>query len=327
MRVAFYGLALCVLTVVMTGVPIRADADQISTLTQQLLPPGVANTCAQLAATEFTPYVYDGALHSFEFTVPDTSYVAVAGTVGDSFVPLRFMTRRVSTSGALRIHVDIATTPIRGTLPIQVTLLSSSGPGSPTCLSVVSGSVGSGPVQNAATAMTTAVPTAVVNAPAPSSVTPGGFQISEVLNPTPQATTSDATGNGASTMSSGTATKVKGVAFASILQAPFDSICSSKEGTYRLWIVLFILYALIAAIALWSKWPAMWPSTRAREWRSVGVLIPLVLLLAFWYFSPVCRSVWWIPLAIAAIGALGSFAAYRDYSNVAQLLLLGPSKK
>src|SRR3989338_9112705 len=134
-----------ILAIIITGVgivatsvvfPSHVSAAEVSVQTAQLLPPG-SNTCTPLAASGFTPYVYDNALHAFEFTLQDSSYVAVLGTVGNTNIPLNLMRRQIDATGALRIHADVATTPIRGSLPITVTLLSAKGPGLPVCVSMV----------------------------------------------------------------------------------------------------------------------------------------------------------------------------------------------
>ena len=178
-------LAATALTFLLTALPTRASALEVASQTAQVLPVG-GNSCAPVSVANFTPYVYDGALHSFDFTISDPSYVALMGSVGNTSIPFSLMTRRVDASGVLRVHVDIGTTPIRGTLPIKVTLLSSRT-GSPVCLTVASMSLGSGPVVVPATPVTTiytapsaapvttAAKPVVTSAPAPS-VTPAAHR-------------------------------------------------------------------------------------------------------------------------------------------------------
>jgi len=311
MRIAFWGLALGLLAIVMTGVPITASAAEMTSTTQQILPPGVASTCPQLSASDFTPYIYDNALNSFEFTVPNASYVAIAGSVGGNFIPFHFMTRRVSPSGTLRIHVDIATTPIDGTLPIEITLLSSPGPGQPTCISVVSMNVGSGPIQNAPTTNTAGV-TPITTPSAPT--TGGSSQNSQG-------------GEGSTTSAGGNASSSIGGMASSILRTPFDTLCASNNGAFRLWLILLGLYALLAVALVYQEWPSAWSVPRAPEWRLAGLLLPLLLLLALWYFSPVCRSSWWMPLVAAIIAAIAALIVFRDHPRMTTLLLPESSKK
>src|SRR3989344_4948306 len=129
---AFISATFCVS---LSAFPSAIAADTISTETRQVFPTG-SNTCVPLSAYSFTPYIYEGALHSFEFTVPDNSYVALTGSVGNTPIPFRFMTRRGDAADALRVHVDISTTPIPGMLPLSVTLMSARG-GQSVCMSTV----------------------------------------------------------------------------------------------------------------------------------------------------------------------------------------------
>src|SRR3989344_5417979 len=109
--------------------PVTAHGAEVAVQTAQLLPPG-ANTCAPAVVSGFTPYMYEGALHSFEFTVADSSYVAIVASVGSIDIPFNQMSRQVTQSG-VRIHADLATTPIRAALPITVTMLSAKGGANP----------------------------------------------------------------------------------------------------------------------------------------------------------------------------------------------------
>src|SRR3989344_5019015 len=138
----FYGRALSVCAVAISGLPGMAPAETLSSNTQQLLPLGT-NTCPPIVATNFTPYVYDNALNSFEFTVSDPSNVAIVGSVGGTSIPLHFMTRRLESGGAVRINVDVQSSDVRGVLRIRVTFLSTHGAGTPLCISVVSTSIAS----------------------------------------------------------------------------------------------------------------------------------------------------------------------------------------
>ncbi|MDP2648321.1 MAG: hypothetical protein Q8P19_00250 [bacterium] len=310
-RVVCYGLAVAVLVVAVGGMPGSASAEVMATVNQQILPPG-ANTCPQITATNFTPYIYDNAVHSFEFTMPDASYVAIIGSVGGKSIPLRYMTRRMDASGTLRIHVDTETTPIVGSLPIQVTMLSTRGAGTPVCVSIASATAGSGPISyGAAPAPVAATPAPVASSPAPAS----------------SADTPDQTGATASDSDIADETATSGalassVAVSGITKNAFAGLCATAEGTYRLWLVLLVLYVLMIAGLLWPEWPTAWSWLRNPAWLAAWILTPLVLLLAFWYFVPACRSVVWMPIAAAVIGAAGLFAAFRNHPRIAQLLLI-----
>ena len=297
MRIAFWGLALSLLAVVVSGMPLKASADTITSQTQQILPPGGAS-CAPVVASGFIPYIYNGSLDSFDFTVPDPSYVAVGGVVGSTPMPLQFMTRRLYPNGTLRVHVDIPSTRIGTGLPIQITLLSAKTSPAVTCLSLVM------MVTGESAGIPSVPPPPVTHPTVPPPVQPSkpstGGSSAHGTSPNPATTTAP---------SSTTTPAASG-------------FCTSKEGTWRLWLMLLGLYGLLTIALVWQRWPESWAWTQIPEWRVTGILVPLILLLGFWYFFAACRSVWWIPLAIVGIAALGSFLSFRNDPRVNQLLLL-----
>lgn len=306
--------------------PLKASALEIGTQTQQILPPG-SNTCAPVTATNFTPYIYDGALHSFEFTLADPSYVAILGSVGNTPIPFQVMTRNVSPTGILRIHVDIATTPIVGTLPLRVTLLSART-GQPVCLAAVSMSVGSGPVQN--NNVISAIPQTVYTSPqtvytSPNAVKPTTPRAPSVVAPTITASTSS---NSTIVATSSGDKRVATVASSvtSTVQSPLRNVCSSDTSAYRLWLILLVLYALIVGAALWAEFPMSMPWARTPERIATVILLLLLLLLGFWYFSVSCRAALWMPLVAFLIAVLGLLAAFWNHPRVTQLLLVQDAK-
>jgi len=322
-QVLFAVLASSVLLAVISAFPIKASALEISAQTQQVLPPG-SNTCAQVSASAFTPYIYNGALNSFEFTLSDSSYVALIGSVGNTSVPFQLMTRRTDASGAVRIHVDIATTPVRGTLPLRVTLLSARA-GQPVCLTVVSMTVGSGAV-SVQTIPAYTTPATSVTTPAPAQTVPSGtigtapdvgVDSNGDVSPSPstsgpQAWTGGAAGSGTSVVSSITNT--------------LQNVCSSDAGAYRLWLILLVLYALIVGVALWAEFPMSMPWARTPERIATIILVLLLLVLGFWYFSVSCRAALWMPLVAFLIAVLGLLAAFWNHPRVTQLLLIQDTK-
>src|SRR3989344_6836907 len=176
-------LVLAAVLVSFITIPKQTSAAELSAQTAQVLPPG-GSTCAPLAVSGFIPYVYGGALHSFEFYVQDASYVALIGSAGGTSIPFNTMTRRAGPSGSVQIHVDVATTPVAGTLPIAVTLLSAKGSGQPVCISVVTATVQSSgnvavivpispsPVVTPAPTPTPAKPVPTTDGPAKATPTP-----------------------------------------------------------------------------------------------------------------------------------------------------------
>lgn len=280
-------------------VPTSASALEVSAQTVQLLPPG-QNTCAQIQVNDFTPYVYDGSLNSFEFTVSDPSYVAVVGSVGNMAIPLRYMTRLSDPSGGVRIHVDTDTTPIIGTVPVTITLLSAET-GAPVCASVVGVNLGSGISQTGGAAS------------APTSPTPS-------YHPAPSTNAGPSSTGGQAGMGA-TGTTVVPAFAGTFAQNPLKTLCASDASAYRLWLVLLILYALIVGGLLWLEFPLSWAWAKTPE-RVAGVMLALlVLLLGFWYLSEACRAALWMPLLAFLIAALGLLAAFWNHPSVTRLLI------
>lgn len=310
-QLLLFVLAATTFTVLLAAFPVKASALETSVTTQttQVLPVG-GNSCTPVSATNFTPYIYSGSLHSFEFTLPDASYVALLGSAGNTSISFQLMTRRVDTSGMLRVHVDIAPTPISGTLPLNVTLLSARS-GNPVCLTVVSMSVGSGPVTIPANPVVNTTPSTVSGAPVTPSVTP-------VPEPNPLPPTSTA-------QQVLTTTTVQG-SVVSTLQNPLRNVCASDTGAYRLWLILLVLYTLIVGLALWAEFPMSMAWARTPERIATIILVFLLLLLAFWYFSISCRAALWMPLLAFLIAVLGLLAAFWNHPRVTQLLLIQETK-
>lgn len=310
-QLLLFVLASVAFSIALAAFPIKAFALDATTQTRQVLPVG-GNACPQVSATNFVPYIYDGALHSFEFTISDPSNVAILGSVGNTSIPFNLMTRKTDTSGAVRIHVDVAPTPVSGSLPITVTMLSARS-GSPVCLTVVSVNAVSGlqAIPNTSTTNVPATPT-VSAAPSTPSATAAPRPISSDPVPTTQKvlTTSTATGSVVSTF-----------------QNPLKNMCSSDTSAYRLWLILLVLYMLIVGALLWAEFPMSLPWARTPERIASIILALLLLLLAFWYFSISCRAALWMPLAAFLIAVLGLLAAFWNHPRVTQLLLIQETKK
>ena len=312
-KLLLFVLASVAFSIVLAAFPIKAFALDATTQTRQVLPVG-GNACAQVSATNFTPYVYDGALHSFEFTISDPSYVALIGSVGNTSIPFNLMTRRTDVAGMLRIHVDISPTAVAGGLPVSVTMLSARS-GSPVCMTVVSANAVS--VSGLSVIPYTPVVTApatqptVSSAPAKPVVTAAPKPASSTPIPTTQKvlTTSTATGSVVST-----------------LQNPFKNMCTSDASAYRLWLILLVLYMLIVGAILWAEFPMSVTWARTPERIATIILVLLLLLLAFWYFSISCRAALWMPLVAFLVAVLGLLAAFWNHPRVTQLLLIQEKK-
>ena len=301
---AFTVTALSVLFAVM---PLKASALEVASQTQQILPPG-GNSCAPIQVTNFTPYIYDNALNSFEFTVSDASYVAIVGSVGNTSIPLHFITRLPSPTGGVRIHVDVDTTPLIGTVPVTITLLSAQT-GQPVCASVIAVSLGSGAV-----AQTPTYPTYVAPASVPSK-TP-------VHSTSATSAPASASQGNVTTATTGTTTVVAPVVTSGIMMSPLERLCSSAMSAYRLWLILLVLYAIIVGGLLWLEFPMSWSWAQTPERVASTILVLLILLLGFWYFSIPCRAALWMPLVAFLIAILGLLAAFWNHPRMTQLLLI-----
>ena len=311
-------LSASVLFAAISVFPAHAAAQSISTQTQQLLPLG-PSTCGAVVATDFTPYIYDGALHSFEFSLPDPSYVAIIGTVGDASIPFQVMTRKVSSAGVLRVHVDTPTTPVTGTLPIVVTLLSARQ-GQPVCAAIVSMSVGSGPV------VVKSPVKPIVQKPVPIKKPISISPPRPVPPKVPSTPKSPSVPSTTTVPAKATTTVTSATSVVSTVQSQLRSICASDTSAYRLWLILLVLYALIVGVALWAEFPMSLPWARTPERVATIILVLLLLLLGFWYFSVSCRAALWMPLVAFLIAVLGLLAAFWNHPRVTQLLLIQETK-
>ena len=300
-------LALGTLSLLMTFTPGISLASTEATVAG-ILPPNTT-ACPIVGVSQITPYVYDGSLDSFDVTVTDPSYVAVGGSVGDMPVDFHYMTRSYTADGALRIHVDIASTPVPQTIPIRVTLLSSRADTHVTCaLSVVGDITG--------TPNTPPVP----EAPA----TP-------VLPPVaPYAATHPTAshgGSGGAHMGTTSATSTvqippHGTVFVGALSA-LGTVCS-KSSSWKLWAILLVLYGLFVLVLSMQSQVA----ESSRGWNTALILVLLVALIGLWYFSATCRAGPWAPLIALAIAAFGIWlASVDDTPNQVKLLLPENKKK
>lgn len=284
--------------------PSTTKAEVVSVQTRQLLPAG-NSACTPLSAYNFTPYVYDGALHSFEFTVPDSSYVALAGTVGDTPIPFQFMTRRGDASSALRVHVDIQTTPIHGMLPLSVTLLSAQGTGQSVCMSIViMATTAIAPQPVATTGESGPTTTSKPTSQEPISVLPSS---NNQIDATDEEDASP-------TASEAIIPAAPGFTLASIQNKIVES-CATTGSAMRLWVILLVMYIAAVAIATLAQ-PSTF-RTYSQGQRVATILTPLVLLLAFWYFTESCRATLWAPVAAILIALVSLLALFWNDSRIA----------
>ena len=295
-------LVLAAVLVSFITIPKQTSAAELSAQTAQVLPLG-GSTCAPLAVSGFTPYVYGGALHSFEFYVQDASYVALIGSAGGTSIPFNTMTRRAGPSGSVQIHVDVATTPVAGTLPIAVTLLSAKGSGQPVCISVVTATVQSS--GNVAVIVPISPSPVATPAPAPTPAKPAPTTVGPAkATPTPTATGVVATSP-----------------LLARIQNSLHDACVADGGAVRIWFFLLAVYALIVCAALFWR-PTQIPPAYGKEWVAGAITIPFILLFGFWYLVESCRVSPWVP-AFAVLIALAGLATafWNDRGNLTVISL------
>ena len=310
-QLLLFVLAIFAFSVFFAIFPIKAFALDATAQTSQILPIG-GNACAQVSATNFTPYVYDGALHSFEFTVSDPSYVAILGSVGNTSIPFNLMTRKTDASGVLRIHIDVQPTSVSGGLPVTVTMLSAR-PGNPVCMTVVSA--------NAVLGLSVIPYTPVVSTP----TTPP--TVSAPTKPVVTAAPKPASSNPVPTTQKVLTTSTAAGSVVSTFQNPLRNMCTSDASAYRLWLILLVLYILIVGAVLWAEFPMSVPWARTPERIATIILTLLLLLLAFWYLSISCRAALWMPLVAFLVAVRGVRGAFWNHPRVTQMLLIQETKQ
>lgn len=292
---ALSALASVVLLIIIA--PSFASADEVAVQTAQILPVG-SNTCAAAGVSGFTPYVYEGSLDAFEFTVADSSYVAIAATVGNTSVPFNQMVRRADTSGGVRIHADLQSTPVRSGLPVSVTMLSAKGSGQPVCITLVATTVTS----EGELSLTPPTPTPV---PTPKPTTP---PVSTTA-PKPAPTPTPSPVNPAPTSTVGKPSTATSAAFATT-QSILKNMCTGA-GADRLWFVLLAIFAAIVAFSVFGQ-SQVPPALRTQEWTAGAIVVPFLLLFGLWYFVESCRTTPWVPVIATIIALAGLGIAFWE---------------
>ena len=301
-------LALGILTLLFTLAPSISSASTQATV-EGLLPPNTTS-CPTVGVSQITPYVYDGHLDSFDITITDASYVAIGGSVGDTPVDFHYMTRSYTSDGALRIHVDIASTPINETSPLKVTLLSSRPDTQMTCALSIRGDVTGTPDAQGVPEIPT---TPVYPTQPPVRNTHGGAHRSKDAGPT---------GNmmGTTSSTSTVAQPRDNTVFVGALSA-LGTVCS-KSSSWKLWTILLVLYGLFVIVLSMQSTEQESP----HSWNTALILALLAALLGLWYLSATCRAGPWAPI-IALLIAIGGIWLIGGHDDARQMKLLLPENK
>jgi hypothetical protein len=267
--------------------PAIASADTIPAVSVQQLVPGVT-ACAAPSVLSFTPYVYNGSLDSFEVVISDKSYVALGGTIGNTSIPLQFISRWDQQGNTVRLHVDVSSTPVQGTLSVSLLMLSAQQ-GSGVCAGTVT--------------FTLAGPSAPAPTSPPTTPTPAKI-------PARQAP---------ATTSSSTVSAIP-VITASVIESPFSGltssvsrICSTNQGAYELWLTLLALYFVFVTAVVFSDVPAVRDAVAIS---AIVVLAPLIALFALWYGTPDCRVTVWVGIASCIVALGGLVGLLQDRGSV-----------
>ena len=292
------------------ALPIRASAAEVAVQTAQLLPPG-ENTCAALPIQGFTPYIYDGALHAFEFSIADSSYVAVAGSAGKIDIPFNQMTRRIETSGNLRIHADVPTIPIKAGITIRVTMLSANQATQIVCLSIVAAMFNvEGILMDQPAPAWTPEPLPPTHKPQPAVPSP-------IPQPPPNLPSA--------TVSTSSVTESPVGQPVATAQNILKDVCAAN-GASRLWFVLLAIYIVLVAAAVFGQ-PQLPLRLRSQEWIAAAIVVPFLLLFGLWYFAESCRVSAWVPTIATLIALVGLATAFWDRGEKSPNIINLPGAK
>lgn len=279
---------------------------QAASQTLQVLPPK-GTDCPVLQVQSVMAYTVNGSLHSFDVTLPDSTYIALLAQVGTQAIPFQYMTRFEGNGGVVRHHVDMDVTPIRGSIPVSLTLLSSPV-GAPTCLSVVSFSVSpTGVILASGTATTPTSPTPTYSTNTPSKPAATKPPVTPVE---PSATSSNATPGVVAPI-----TKTVG--------ERLYALCAGN-GAFQFWFLLLAIYIVIAALTAFAKPPLALQSPYLPV---LLILVPLVLLLAFWYTTPACRGALWMPVASIITAIVALLISFHEEEGVKIVVSLPAASK
>lgn len=307
-------LELLVVSYLLLAMPGLASASTL--LPSQVLPPGTGKSCAPVTASEVMAYVYDGNLDSFDITLSDARYVALATAAGDQNVPFNYISRWVNPDGSVRMHVDLQSIQLDRDVKIQITFLSAQAEEGKqiTCVFSIPATV---PAQTTSGGIGEGAPT--------QSTTP-------VENPAESSTGANTTGGKPSGSVSGGKTPINSADSVNTTTNPglvsasssLGNLCANGGGG-KLWVVLLVLYAIFTFTLCAQNFGA--DSSKVREW-NIGLLLAVFAgLLVFWYMSAVCRTGPWAPAVATLIALAGLLFTMLKPAGVQQILLLRDGKK
>ncbi|MEN9561596.1 MAG: hypothetical protein RIQ56_869 [Candidatus Parcubacteria bacterium] len=242
--------------------------------------------CA-VSVTNFTPHVYDGALHSFDFEISDPAYVVLNARAGDSSYGFQYATRWMA-EGSRRIHVDVS----------SVDLLSRDAPIEVLLVSAQSGTI-------CTTTYREVVPRVLPPRPDSPISQSNNYPTTPVVPSPGDSNTGSATGelpgSNGQEGEGGDSNQSGEAMFVGALHS-LGNLCVTG-GSNRLWIVLIVLFALFTFVLMMQKTDLL--GIKTLEWHSALLLLIFLGLIAFWYFSRACRAGSWVPIVAACITLCG----------------------
>jgi len=275
-----------------TGIPAFAHAQATSA------------ECQTPTIGQFQPYIYNGELHSFDYTITrpntNTSYLPLIVTANDQEIPLSFVTVWEKEGQNVRVHVDVPLSNLSG-LSGQVTITTGSmqitnGP-PPICIfsktfstTLPSAQSPVSPVQMADTDDSRETSTENEDvATTPSENDEGG--VSEDAVDSGQVAEND------------DATSTSKSFFSTLLDAFTGRGVASASCTTAPWWTWTILTILAFAVAITT---VLYMSVIVRKnlWLTLSVLLPLLVFLGLWYVLDECRHFVWFPV-IALLLSIG----------------------
>ena len=276
------------------------------------------STCSQPNVGNFVPYIYNGELHSFDYTVFDNDrgvVLPLQTRIDNKDVETRYSSEWTS-NGDTRVHVDVPSWEgFNGTFPVTVHV--KTGPDA-SCETQATFTVSLPKLPPQASGTVTNTPDYGTGGPVSQteSEAPGASDEQTVTetNTTPsievsiddniimqegESATEDTIGEAASeTEVTQTADTEREGGFLSIFApvTPEGSICTTLP--LISWILLAVLHLIIAGAILFFLRSLI---SESNLWFTVALLVPFIGFLLAWFLLDGCRMHQWFPVVVALI--------------------------